>query len=399
MSVIDIISCLGLQHQLSSNRPIFHHPSVKAMSADIEATALQLYVQHSLGDLINHAADPGSLTQEIDVLLDEYAPYIWGMDADTSHLLEVGYHELYTKYIIYELDDDRKKLWLHLHQWIFILAFAHVRELGKGVKAKHTVNERLTPNGGSEKKSVLSKRPSDAPPPATGNAGRNGLTVTTPMSSPLPTQDNSKLETSKHPGNSHEPSVKKQKTQHTNPTMTGPSTAPNPSPAIGATPSKLTAAFLNYMQVQGQMEFIELSVLDTLEYDVSQLNISRILKNHPYVCIFSHVFTTWIKYRRTIVDVQERVQCAYEELDEVEQKFSYSRLMTDLRKATDTFRSSAGAGISAEDVICQGFGQMQRTVMEGEKLMKEVRKGFARLDAQLLMLGNTLGDGNWILMG
>lgn len=58
------------------------------------------------------------------------------MDANHSKLLGSNQDQIYENDLIYENDNDRNLLWLHLHQWVFAKAFDDLRRLGDTSEAR-----------------------------------------------------------------------------------------------------------------------------------------------------------------------------------------------------------------------------------------------------------------------
>jgi hypothetical protein len=115
------------------------------LNEETSKTAHRLWFHLSTEDLFKCAADPNYLVQEIDVLLAEYAPDIWGMDTDRTRLLLPREYKQYQKQLVYEDDDDRQLLWLHFHRWIFAKAFVVLKDKVDSVEARFLILSRMRP--------------------------------------------------------------------------------------------------------------------------------------------------------------------------------------------------------------------------------------------------------------
>jgi hypothetical protein len=62
-------------------------------------------------------------------LLSKFGPETWNFGAErpSSRLLKGGTVKEYPVDLYYELDGDRKAMWLYLHRWIFVKAFSELR--------------------------------------------------------------------------------------------------------------------------------------------------------------------------------------------------------------------------------------------------------------------------------
>jgi hypothetical protein len=115
------------------------------LDEETDRIAQRLWAHLSTEDLFKRAADPDYLVQEIDVLLAEYAPDIWGMDADRSRLLMPLEFKQYQKQLVYEDDDDRKLLWLHIHRWMFAKAFVVQKDKVDSREVRIVLLSRMRP--------------------------------------------------------------------------------------------------------------------------------------------------------------------------------------------------------------------------------------------------------------
>ena len=371
------ISCLGLVKCNVLGDTTFDHLAANAMSAAIDEIASGLYAKVSAESLVVCAANPDFLDEEIDVLLDEYAPDIWGMDADRSKLLEPGTNDTYPKNLVYENDDDRKLLWLYLHRWIFAKAFSTLRECGGSDEVERGVVVALSHGSSSTISSSVPERFYAQTLPGTEGE-----------------QDHKGKRKASIPPSPDQPKRPKGDQIHASQPENASSSQPNAS--------SLTNTFVKYLQNCGQSSVLETTPLDSIEHELSQITmyLPSLLNTEPYAADFPSVFASWVTYRRSILAVRKQVTALpTEQLSDVQMKIRRGRLLTELRKARDEFLETRDDETSANDVICLGFGRLQRTVAEGEKVMDTIREGFRVLDERLLELGESLGGGKWILMG
>ncbi|RAR15497.1 hypothetical protein DDE83_001138 [Stemphylium lycopersici] len=119
--VRDVIECLGLslaEGSAPSGPPIFDHPIYTELSKEVKKLSKEL--NEDACQLLNFAADPNSLNKELEQLLEDYGPSIWGKDVDRSRLLPIN--KTYNKDLFYEEDEHKETLKILLHRWIFMKA-------------------------------------------------------------------------------------------------------------------------------------------------------------------------------------------------------------------------------------------------------------------------------------
>ncbi|CAG5181708.1 uncharacterized protein ALTATR162_LOCUS9795 [Alternaria atra] len=125
--------CLGLGLSASSsttNRgiPKFDYPDYRKLSSEVTKLSKELPKERDA--LLDFAADPSSLDQELEDLLASYGPAIWGKDADRSCLLTPDpTKKTYNKDLFYEEPEHKDILKIHLHRWIIIKACYYIRNM------------------------------------------------------------------------------------------------------------------------------------------------------------------------------------------------------------------------------------------------------------------------------
>ncbi|KAF1842117.1 uncharacterized protein K460DRAFT_420068 [Cucurbitaria berberidis CBS 394.84] len=407
------ISCLGLKTRLVYGRTIFDHLAAKDLSAEVNNIATRLYIQLSVETLVSYAADPDFLDEEIDVLLYEYAPQIWGMDADRTELLKPGVDDTYVKDLVYEDDEDRKLLWMNIHRWIFARSFKILRQSGSSVEVKQGMiaalnHDNSSPNIFRVPERLYMLTPSSIEDAQEHNKKRNAFTAANYSGPKQPASHETqgsmlkRRETSLSMTENQKLPSKKQKGKDSMPRSSIDKADEEASRVSPFDVSGLTTRFLNYLQNYEQSDSLATSVLNSIDQDLTQVvsTLPVLLNNEPYATIFANLFASWITYRRTILAVRKQVAALpIEQPNEIKAKMTRSRLLTKLRKARDEFVGTKYNGKSAEEVVCLGFGKLQGTAEEGEEVMLTIREGFRKLDDKLVELGDLLGGGNWIMMG
>ncbi|RYN80013.1 hypothetical protein AA0119_g13509 [Alternaria tenuissima] len=117
-----VIECLGLPEAkkvTNSGTPTFVYFIHKKLSEEVKKLSKGL--TNDAWELLEFAANPNSLDQELENLLADYGPEIWGRHADRSRLLSPDPIEKpYIKDLFYEEDKHREILKILLHRWILI---------------------------------------------------------------------------------------------------------------------------------------------------------------------------------------------------------------------------------------------------------------------------------------
>jgi hypothetical protein len=329
-----VVQGLGLRPS-SGRMTTFQHSAAQNLSNDIGAIAMKLYAQLPASDLVSCAADPKYLDEELDVILDTYAPDIWGMNADRGQLFRPEEGSVYEEDLVYEIDEDRKMLWLGLHRWVFVRAFELLRKHGEEEDARKGVLEAL---GGAGDAGPVEKH-------MELGSGRKRKTLTQ--------EEGVKKRVLAPP----EGSVKYFMNQAIEESELA-------RPLITAK-DPLTAAFLDYSRTFGQPGFQEATSLGAIErafYQVSHLLPDLLEDGWPEDKTFPAVLTSWIAYRRTILDVREsHALTPFLDLSPVTSKIKNSHLLTELRKARDEFIGHGGPddyfeyGYGADSILKGGF--------------------------------------------
>ncbi|XP_014557104.1 hypothetical protein COCVIDRAFT_98098 [Bipolaris victoriae FI3] len=132
-TIREVTECLGLGLSASSsttNRgiPKFDNPDYRKLSSEVTKLSKELPKERDA--LLDFAADPHSLDQELEDLLASYGPAIWGRDADRSCLLTPDpTKKTYNKDLFYEESEHKDILKIHLHRWIIIKACYYIRNM------------------------------------------------------------------------------------------------------------------------------------------------------------------------------------------------------------------------------------------------------------------------------
>ncbi|ORX97227.1 hypothetical protein BCR34DRAFT_168254 [Clohesyomyces aquaticus] len=119
----EIIEALGLRtnrNQGKRGKTTFDSPDVRALVLDIDRVVAKL--PHKSEALIIAISTPDSLARELDYILEEHGPRIWGRSGPRLHLLRAGAQRvnagLYPKDLFYEDEGDRRTIRVLLHWWI-----------------------------------------------------------------------------------------------------------------------------------------------------------------------------------------------------------------------------------------------------------------------------------------
>ncbi|KAF2026174.1 hypothetical protein EK21DRAFT_74778 [Setomelanomma holmii] len=131
-TIREVTECLGLGLSASSsttNRgiPKFDNPDYRKLSSEVTKLSKELPKERDA--LLDFAADPQSLDQELEELLGSYGPAIWSKDADRTCLLTPDpTKKTYNKDLFYE-EPEHKEMQVHLHRWIIIKACYYIRNM------------------------------------------------------------------------------------------------------------------------------------------------------------------------------------------------------------------------------------------------------------------------------
>ncbi|KAL6711150.1 hypothetical protein ACN47E_005681 [Coniothyrium glycines] len=132
-TIREVTECLGLGLSASSsttNRgiPKFDNPDYRKLSSEVTKLSKELPKERDA--LLDFAADPHSLDNELDELLRTYGPAIWGRDADRSCLLTPDpTKKTYNTHLFFDIADHKDILKVHLHRWIIIKACYYIRNM------------------------------------------------------------------------------------------------------------------------------------------------------------------------------------------------------------------------------------------------------------------------------
>ncbi|KAF2016232.1 hypothetical protein BU24DRAFT_197119 [Aaosphaeria arxii CBS 175.79] len=133
-TIREITECLGLSRAPSTsttNRgiPKFDAPESKKISSEVQRLSKDLPKDRDA--LLDFAADPHSLDNELNELLSTLGPAIWGRHADRNRLLVPPdpTKKTYYKDLYYEDPEDRAILQIHLHRWVIIKACYYIRNM------------------------------------------------------------------------------------------------------------------------------------------------------------------------------------------------------------------------------------------------------------------------------
>jgi hypothetical protein len=237
------------------------------LNEETSKTAHRLWFHLSTEDLFKCAADPNYLVQEIDVLLAEYAPDIWGMDTDRTRLLLPREYKQYQKQLVYEDDDDRQLLWLHFHRWIFAKAFVVLKDKVDSVEARFLILSRMRPINSLGSAFLVPDRTFFPPPTAHDNGHEAGL-------------------------GSEQPA-------HTGPVLPYNETAWQGSSEEEKeiqSGSRLTANLKTYLQHFGEPAFAERQALKDLELTLSTMIRHKAFSQDRLTSDFGFTFLAWVRF-------------------------------------------------------------------------------------------------------
>ncbi|KAH7088144.1 hypothetical protein FB567DRAFT_579092 [Paraphoma chrysanthemicola] len=404
ISIKVLVSSMGFLTKRSLSGMVVNHPKGFKLSEEVNSLATKLYARLSVAELVNAAADSSHLNDEIDLLLDEYAPDIWGMDADRSLLLVAGSDVAYPKDLVYEDDDDRKMLWMHMHQWIFKRAFDELKKFGNSDDARKKALNTLAPatvDGAVQTAIHGSAAPTQE---LKSKAPGSKRKMSAKRKSVTPAQDHRPLRIL---GGTNTILLSKRKTP---PSPKGDGIAkhsskrPRPSPPLCIPSAPLINAFLTYLNRPIARPRNELAYLAIISQSLSILipALPTLFSTTPALAFFfPEVLNVWLTYRHIVHDVALRLsKSADEQLNPIQRKMLHSRLLTRLRMARNEYlRADEGEEAGCEDVICLGFARLQGQ-QEGGEVWIEVRAGLKKLEKGVFELADELmvGGAKWVQM-
>ena len=109
----ELIERLGLRAKWSQNKrgkTNFESGLVRELVTDMGDVVATLPKEPD--ELINYLAEPGSMKEQVDGLLQKHGPAIWGRFGDRDHLLSVGEpgveEGVYSRALYFEDEQDRQ---------------------------------------------------------------------------------------------------------------------------------------------------------------------------------------------------------------------------------------------------------------------------------------------------
>lgn len=111
-TIREVTECLGLGLSASSsttNRgiPKFDNPDYRKLSSEVTRLSKELPKERDA--LLDFAANPRSLEEELEELLATFGPAIWGRDTDRTCLLTPDpAKKTYRKHLFYEEAEDKE---------------------------------------------------------------------------------------------------------------------------------------------------------------------------------------------------------------------------------------------------------------------------------------------------
>ncbi|CAO2648049.1 Nn.00g089710.m01.CDS01 [Neocucurbitaria sp. VM-36] len=411
LSMRIFVSCLGLKFRHVRGCTVFDWPAAKSLEAETARVATRLYAQLSPETLVACAANPDILDEDIDVLLAEYAPQLWGMDADRSGLLKAGVDDTYMKDLVYEDDEDRKLLWLHLHRWIFAQAFSMLRKWGSSDEVKQGIVAALHHDPSPANTFKVPERSYMLTPIGVNQVHEHSReqepSIPLEEYQPKPVQGHEtrgsafqRRETSTTADQHQKLLSKRHKADAPTPTFKTPSLEVSTFPASLPNTFALTTTFLSYLQDYGQSDYPEVTMLNSINNELDKVtsHLPKLLENEPYGAAFSNVFAGWVTYRRIVHAIGSQITALQaERLNNIQLKIKRARCLIELRNARHELIAKRSNDTSVEEIICMIFGRLQRTIEEGEKTMVTIREGFKKLDERLVEVGDLLGGGEWLV--
>lgn len=166
-TIREIIECLGLSYTTTDrDDPKFSERESRHLSNDVQKLSQTLPTDPDA--LFQSASDPSTLNAELDRLLENHGPAIWGENADRRRLLKAaGTSKTNSpKELFFEISVDKELLKKHLHRWIYKKAYTRLqtrRPTRQSAACDLTTNSDLDPT-----RSVVGRPASVAvePPPA-----------------------------------------------------------------------------------------------------------------------------------------------------------------------------------------------------------------------------------------
>jgi hypothetical protein len=341
-----------------------HHPVGQKLLGEVYTIASLLYAQLSTNQLVRAAADYSFLTEDIDLLLDEYAPSIWGVDADRAQLLQAGVDELYPKDLVYEDVEDRELLRLYIHEWIFVRAFRNLQRCGDTAQARAAVLSELDQNPNSFAGSVVPRRIYAAAQlevgsqPNSPEASRPREKPSRKRAAPESTNDEPAQRLSK-----------KQKPQE-----------------------QLTVAMLNYLE--NKDDSLEDQLIDDLDKSLGTVRVWPELQ--------WKIMNAWVRLRRDIHLIKRRASELSESIhDKTAVNIERSNLLQKLRAAWEQYNKEVSLPAIKElktYAMFLGYKGLLRD-QEDKESNDVIKAGIERLHEEFLDLASDLGNLRFVLIG
>ncbi|KAI8936935.1 hypothetical protein NX059_006164 [Plenodomus lindquistii] len=360
------------------------------LETEVLVVGKRIALQLSTEDCCRCATSDSYLVQDIDILLDEYAPLYWGLDAPGRTIVEKdspGPRK--GKDLVYEDDEDRKMLWLHLHQLIFLDALATVACYDTGGGQWKETDARNLAKLAKRKQCVVPPR-TYAPLPVQSEAvyyhGLDPRASIFSVSYGESQRENKGTTITTHPAATTQvQSIQIQNTQH-NSCLPHPRQGTQSAPPNSTNLSDLTASLLQYFHEQGDTTFSESTALGKIRYNLITLPPSFRL----YTVDFPTVLLAWLDYRHVLLNIHDEVS-SLAMVHPNSQRINHDRLLGELRQARRKFNESSDNGReTAEEVLITGFARI-----EGVVLHEEIARGFQRLREEVDELEVMFGGGKW----
>ncbi|KAH6616727.1 hypothetical protein C7974DRAFT_416843 [Boeremia exigua] len=435
------------------NRFEFPVRNFGSLGHDINKIAYGLSSKFSAAQLLRYAEDIFSLDEEIDVLFETHAP-IWGLDADRTKLIVPGTDENYPKDLIYEESADQKLLWMHLHRWIFLIAFKNRQQM-HNTDATNTdpgfqlEGEEITGDtpGEFQRDRVHTFDVSEEHPGPASRHGLDDLAVDDAITKPNHTgsvsvdpalgeyeqgklgelghnlaevndQDSSTLLGDKAEVSPKKPSRYQHKRKDDSSAETEQHEILRPLKQHRTYQSytntkghELGALFTSYLCNYHDLAFDEVVALKHLKHGLSLLDddaisspTQRSIELATAFLVLS--FPAWLEYRREVVSVKRSYAAMQPPQNSPQQHrhlalLERSRLVTQLRQAHERLLEAGYDGLRPEQVIFQTM-KMFLNVQNDSQMAQDIRDGFLSLEAELMKLGDQLmkdGGAKWVMGG
>jgi len=409
-----------IRHQASAMSSIWNHlglnytnteiPAFRALRHEIWVIAMRMYFHHTPKELVQHASTLSYLNDEVGVLLENYAPTLWGLQGDRSPLGAACALNLHYTVSMYEFDDYQGLLWLYLHQLIFLRSLYAQKSYGDSKLLSSALRDHLVLKMKTISEGCVVPATPNAPVTLQiEGARRRGRKRTADMS--LEDIDMENFPFNRPPLAQPGVPVKRTRTQPAQAKSKQPATAakrkkslaarshPNqnapPSaqfPAVYTGTCLLTAAVLDYLRCHDQPGIDEASYLSAIEKQVDIFTEKNIMRSGNFGKSFSKIMTAWVALQYAIVNAK-RDMAHFPLRDEIGKEIARSKLRNSLKNARAGFVGSSDRAIGPVIVILSGIFALQPTMTYGCEVESWVKSGMAKLDEKLAVLNNELGGG------